>query len=152
MNNEDDDKLNSQVSTEIPNFEKDFNDVMNNELISTIEIEEFKLEAISEEDNVMVELPTQVTDNQISDIIKSETSESEENSAQVSELVAGTIQGRKFGITGFMFFTRFTPFGIFTHNFFSENYVGQFFYHDVIHRKVLAIEILTKKSNRFHVV
>ena len=30
----------------------------------------------------MIELPTQVTDNQISDIIKSETSESEENSAQ----------------------------------------------------------------------
>ena len=37
--------------------------------------EKIKLEAISEEDNVMIELPTQVIDNQISDIIKSETSE-----------------------------------------------------------------------------
>ena len=52
------------------------------EIISTIEIEEFKLEAISEEDNVMVELPTQVADNQITENIKSETSESEENLAQ----------------------------------------------------------------------
>ena len=32
----------------------------------------------------MVELPTQVTDNQISDIIKSETSESEETVASTS--------------------------------------------------------------------
>ena len=45
----------------------------NCEIISTIEIEEFKLEAISEE-----ELPTQVMGNQISDdIIKSEPSQSQ---------------------------------------------------------------------------
>ena len=57
----------------------------NCELISEIKIEEFKLEAISEEDNVMVELPTQVIDNQISDdIIKSETLESEETVASTS--------------------------------------------------------------------
>ena len=38
---------------------------------------------MSEEDNVMVELPTQVTDNKIvDDIMKSETSESQENSAK----------------------------------------------------------------------
>ena len=54
-------------------------DDSNCEIISTIEIEEFKLEAISE-NKVMVELPTQVIDNQISDIIKIETSESQENS------------------------------------------------------------------------
>ena len=52
----------------------------NCELISEIDIVEHKLEPISEEDNVKVELPTQVTDNQISDIIKIETSESQENS------------------------------------------------------------------------
>ena len=56
----------------------------NCEIISVIEIEEFKLEAISEEDNVMIELPTQMTDNQISDFIKSETSESEETVASTS--------------------------------------------------------------------
>ena len=41
-------------------------------MISTIEIEEHKLESILEEDNMMVELPTQVIDNEISDTIKSE--------------------------------------------------------------------------------
>ena len=69
------------------NFDLSENNLVNDsncEIISEIEIEEFKLEAISEEDNVMVELPTQVTDNQISDIIKSETSESEETVASTS--------------------------------------------------------------------
>ena len=56
-----------------------YND-FNCEIISEIDIVEHKLEPISEEDNVKVELPTQVTDNQISDIIKIETSESQENS------------------------------------------------------------------------
>ena len=56
----------------------------NCEIIGEIEIDEFKLEVIDEEDNVMVELPTQVTDNQISDIIKSETSESQETVASTS--------------------------------------------------------------------
>ena len=36
------------------------------------------LKAMSEEDNVMVELPTLVIDNQITDIIEIETSEREE--------------------------------------------------------------------------
>jgi len=39
----------------------------------------------SEEDNVMVELPTQVADNRISDIIKSETLESQETIASTSQ-------------------------------------------------------------------
>ena len=46
----------------------------NSELII---IEGLKLEPISEEDNEMVEIPTQVKDNQISDIIKSEILESD---------------------------------------------------------------------------
>ena len=51
----------------------------NCEMINKTEKEEHKLGDISKEDNAMIELPTQGTDNQISDGIKSETLASHEN-------------------------------------------------------------------------
>lgn len=92
MNNKDDIKI--QVTTKVTDTEISKHDPAENdldesnenqfEIISTIEIEEFKLETISEEDNLMIELPTQVKDNEISDIIKRETSEIEETVASTS--------------------------------------------------------------------
>ena len=60
------------------NSENNFANDSNCELISTIEIVDHKIEPIGDEDNVMVELATQVT------IVKSETSESEETVVSTS--------------------------------------------------------------------
>jgi len=60
------------------------NENIDNDLESDIDITEHKIE-MNSEDNVMIDLPTQVTDNKISnDIIKSETLESEETVASTS--------------------------------------------------------------------